>query len=354
MRRVTVRCVWRIVFAALWLLVEECRTESAAPSLAERVIWAVNAGGDAHTDVHGIHFKKDPLEGKLGKASDYGVRLPILRSSPEDQILYQTERYNEDTFGYEVPIREEGDYILVLKFSEVYFAQSQQKVFDVRVNGHVVVKDLDIFDRVGHSTAHDEIVPLSVKRGKLSVHGEVSTFNGKLAVEFVKGYYDNPKICALYVMKGKLEGKREPEDFLGCTFRRAETAATSRSGKARGRRGRRGGGGRRRRRKEDHLNLFQESRSVRAPNPQPVRHRQQQPNVSYTGGIRGLHTHPLLPLPPVRGKQVNERERGERADIRLWRGGKGRTAMGQAVTQTDVTTGRKAKGELGTYRNAGV
>lgn len=64
----------------------------------------------------------------LPPASDYGIRLPILRSSPEDQVLYQTERYNEDTFGYEVPIREEGDYILVLKFAEVYFAQSQQKV----------------------------------------------------------------------------------------------------------------------------------------------------------------------------------------------------------------------------------
>lgn len=61
-------------------------------------------------------------------ASDYGLRLPILRSSPEDQILYQTERYNEDTFGYDVPIRDEGDYILVIKFAEVYFAQSQQKV----------------------------------------------------------------------------------------------------------------------------------------------------------------------------------------------------------------------------------
>lgn len=60
--------------------------------------------------------------------SDYGMRLPILRSNPDDQVLYQTERYNEDTFGYEVPIREEGDYILVMKFSEVYFAQSQQKV----------------------------------------------------------------------------------------------------------------------------------------------------------------------------------------------------------------------------------
>lgn len=62
------------------------------------------------------------------EASDYGMRLPILRSSPEDQILYQTERYNEDTFGYDIPIRDEGDYILVMKYAEVYFAQSQQKV----------------------------------------------------------------------------------------------------------------------------------------------------------------------------------------------------------------------------------
>ncbi|XP_051950172.1 malectin [Xyrauchen texanus] len=222
MRRVTVRCVAQLFLAAVWLLVEECRAESGAPSLSERVIWAVNAGGDAHTDVHGIHYKKDPLEGKLGKASDYGVRLPILRSSPEDHILYQTERYNEDTFGYEVPIREEGDYILVMKYAEVYFAQSQQKVFDVRLNGHVVVKDLDIFDRVGHSTAHDEIVPFSIKRGKLSVHGEVSTFNGKLMVEFVKGYYDNPKVCALYVMKGKLEDVPKLQPHPGLEKREEE------------------------------------------------------------------------------------------------------------------------------------
>ena len=56
----------------------------------------------------------------------------------------------------------------------------------MRLNGHVVVKDLDIFERVGHSTAHDEIVSFSIRRGKLSVQGEVSTFNGKLTVEFVK------------------------------------------------------------------------------------------------------------------------------------------------------------------------
>ncbi|NWT40357.1 MLEC protein, partial [Rynchops niger] len=189
----------------LLLLVLPPLLRGAAGGLADSVVWAVNAGGDAHVDVNGIHFRKDPLEGRVGRASDYGMKLPILRSNAEDQILYQTERYNEETFGYEVPIKEEGDYVLVLKFAEVYFAQSQQKVFDVRLNGHVVVKDLDIFDRVGHSTAHDEIIPMSIKKGKLSVQGEVSTFTGKLHIEFVKGYYDNPKICALYILQGTVE-----------------------------------------------------------------------------------------------------------------------------------------------------
>lgn len=70
-------------------------------------------------------------------------------------------------------------------------------MFDVRLNDHVVVKDLDIFDRVGHSTAHDEIVPFSIKKGKLSVQGEVSTFNGKLTVEFVK-------VSCLWMRRGLL------------------------------------------------------------------------------------------------------------------------------------------------------
>ncbi|XP_077811543.1 malectin isoform X3 [Macaca mulatta] len=198
---------------------------AAGAGLPESVIWAVNAGGEAHVDVHGIHFRKDPLEGRVGRASDYGMKLPILRSNPEDQILYQTERYNEETFGYEVPIKEEGDYVLVLKFAEVYFAQSQQKVFDVRLNGHVVVKDLDIFDRVGHSTAHDEIIPMSIRKGKLSVQGEVSTFTGKLYIEFVKVI---PLFCPLL--------KR---CFLPCV-RCTKASASSRIGEERrGRRRRR-------------------------------------------------------------------------------------------------------------------
>lgn len=56
-----------LVTAVLSLLAEHCRADGGGPSLAERVIWAVNSGGESHTDMHGIHFRKDPLEGKLGK-----------------------------------------------------------------------------------------------------------------------------------------------------------------------------------------------------------------------------------------------------------------------------------------------
>ena len=45
-----------------------------------------------------------------------------------DQILYQTERYHTDTFGYDIPVKEDGWYLLVLKFSEVYFNAPNMKV----------------------------------------------------------------------------------------------------------------------------------------------------------------------------------------------------------------------------------
>ena len=90
------------------------------------VIWAVNCGGDAHTDVHGIRYQRDSLS--EGISSDYGKSLLIQRVVPQDQILYQTERYHISTFGYEFPIKQDGDYVIVLKFSEVWFTAPNKKV----------------------------------------------------------------------------------------------------------------------------------------------------------------------------------------------------------------------------------
>lgn len=62
------------------------------------------------------------------------------------------------------------------------------QVFDVVLNGeHTVVSELDIYGRVGRGVAHDEIVPFSIKGGKLRVSGEQSSIDGKkISLEFVK------------------------------------------------------------------------------------------------------------------------------------------------------------------------
>lgn len=170
------------------------------------MIWAINCGGEAHTDVNGIHYESDPLH-DVGFASDYGRNMIIQRVVPDDQILYQTERYHLSTFGYDIPVWKDGDYVLVMKFSEVWFMASNEKVFDVVLNGeHTVVSELDIFSRVGLGTAHDEIIPFSIKNGRLRVGGEQSRVDNKrISLEFVKGDLDNPKVNAIYVMKGSVE-----------------------------------------------------------------------------------------------------------------------------------------------------
>ena len=162
------------------------------------MIYAINAGGDAHTDIQGVVYKRDPLSNVAGIASDFGKQLSIQRVHPHDQILYQTERYHTQSFGYNIPITEDGHYVLgksfpvalgatpepatisvklpialslaVLKFSEVYFNAIGQKVFDVTLNNdHSIVSDLDIYSHVGHGAAYDEVIPFTIADNVLRV-----------------------------------------------------------------------------------------------------------------------------------------------------------------------------------------
>ncbi|XP_050428499.1 malectin-like [Adelges cooleyi] len=168
------------------------------------IILAVNAGGDGHVDSNGILFQKDL--NTVGTESDYGKKLTIQRVQHHDQILYQTERYSHTTFGYDIPIKYDGDYVMVLKFSEVYFTKGGLKVFDVVLNNHhIVVPQLDIFERVGFGTAHDEIIEFNVVGSTLYWGGEISEIKSNMVrVDFIKGERDNPKINAILVIRGKI------------------------------------------------------------------------------------------------------------------------------------------------------
>ncbi|KAH8378215.1 hypothetical protein KR093_010194, partial [Drosophila rubida] len=180
-----------------------------AASLAEplKVVYAVNAGGDKHTDQNGIHYEADPI--KVGISSDYGKHLLMIgRVQEQDEVLYRTERYHTTTFGYDFPADGDGDYALIMKFCEVYFDAPNRKVFDVLLNRkHTVIKQLDIYNQVGRGSAHDEIVYFKIVNGRLhyEYEGEIETSdvrNGQLRLDFIKGALDNPKINAFALLKG--------------------------------------------------------------------------------------------------------------------------------------------------------
>lgn len=62
------------------------------------------------------------------------------------------------------------------------------QVFDVALNGeHTIVHELDIYSKVGRGAAHDEIIPFSIRSGKLKVNGETSTIiDNKISLDFIK------------------------------------------------------------------------------------------------------------------------------------------------------------------------
>lgn len=170
-----------------------------------KVIYAVNCGGDETTDSNSIKYERDNL--KIGTASDYGRNLLTIGriANQADEIIYQTERYHTSTFGYEIPLAGDGDYVLVLKFCEVYFNTVNSKVFNVVLNAdHNVISDLDIFLRSGgKGIAYDEYIYFSVSRNRLYYKDEESEIRGgKVRVEFIKGYRDNPKINGIVLIKG--------------------------------------------------------------------------------------------------------------------------------------------------------
>lgn len=192
---------WMSLFLAALVLI--CSTSICAADPL-KVIYAVNAGGEEHTDRNGIQYDADPLKG-IGIASDYGKHLLMIgRVQEQDEVLYRTERYHTTTFGYDLPSDGDGDYALIMKFCEVYFDAPQKKVFDVLLNRkHTVVRQLDIYDQVGRGSAHDEIVYFKINNGRLNYEGEVSDVrNGRLRLDFIKGALDNPKINAFALLKG--------------------------------------------------------------------------------------------------------------------------------------------------------
>jgi hypothetical protein len=91
----------------------------------------------------------------------------------QDADLYQTERWAGEDFSYDIPVPNAGKYVLVLKFSEVFFNSPNEKIFDVALGKQTIVKHLDVFSKVGKAIAYDEFVEFELKNNKVYINVKI-------------------------------------------------------------------------------------------------------------------------------------------------------------------------------------
>ena len=122
---------------------------------------AVNAGGAQYAGADGTVYDGDA---GFSGGSTYTTTAAIAGTA--DDRLYQSERYGN--FSYKIPVAN-GDYLVTLKFAEIYWSQVGQRVFNVSMEGKVVLSNLDLVAKVGPKAAYNVSLPVTVTDGILTI-----------------------------------------------------------------------------------------------------------------------------------------------------------------------------------------
>jgi hypothetical protein len=83
-----------------------------------------------------------------------------------EQGVYQYERWGD--FFYEIPV-DNGSYIIVLKFAELFYNKKGDRKFNVVINGQKVLSDYDILAEVPKFTAIEKTFVADVTNGILKI-----------------------------------------------------------------------------------------------------------------------------------------------------------------------------------------
>jgi hypothetical protein len=168
------------------------------------VIYAVNAGSNiSHTDVDGIIYAKD--DSKNYHESWSGDRDLYHNVNPKDKIIYQTYAVTRTMAEYNIPVKGDGKYWLILKNIEP-ICPFGDCVFDAIINGnHTILSDYDISAKAGGlNTAIDDFVYFEVCNDTLKYKNEISKINNstiRLAFQVKK---IQAKACAIVLLKGDI------------------------------------------------------------------------------------------------------------------------------------------------------
>lgn len=143
----------------------------------------VNAGGKKYIDNNGTLWSKDFGSRRRKKKK---TRHPI--SGMLDDVLFQTESWNKVQLSYQFDVPD-GIYRVNLYFSEINneYSQVGKRVFDILLEGKVVLSDLDVFSEVGHDAALVKSFMVPVNDGQLDIDFYATAGHPKVsAIEIIK------------------------------------------------------------------------------------------------------------------------------------------------------------------------
>ena len=112
-----------------------------------KIVFALNAGGEAYTSVDGILYSADDgsyFTGSLGSTA--GTPTHDIANTQDDD-LYRRERWGK-TLEFRLPI-DNGIYQLELHMAEVFFTAANQRVMDISVEANNVLSGYDPFAQSG-------------------------------------------------------------------------------------------------------------------------------------------------------------------------------------------------------------
>ena len=168
---------------------------------------AINCGGPEFRTKAGVTYQKDNYFNG-GEPSDFGTNSEIKNTKEKE--IYQTERWSTEDLVYNIPLKKPGKYVLVLKFSEVYFNNKNEKVFDFKFGDETILENIDIYSKVGKNNAYDEFIEFELKNKQIYVEGKqlkngYDEDNKTIKITFVKKEIDNPKVNAILIIRGTLK-----------------------------------------------------------------------------------------------------------------------------------------------------
>jgi Malectin domain/Polysaccharide lyase len=136
-------------------------TPPAPAPVPDAEVVAVNAGGAQYAGADGTVYRNDAWS---SGGSTYTTTAAIAGTT--DDRLYQTERFGD--FSYNIPVAN-GDYLVTLKFAEIYWTEVGRRVFNVSMEGKAVLSHLDLVAKVGPKARYDVTLPVTVTGGFLTV-----------------------------------------------------------------------------------------------------------------------------------------------------------------------------------------